>query len=198
VQPQPVDWRIDSRKPSGPTATAIKNQTRFLEKDGRIVIEAPGFMRASSGGGAEWKVIDNLGHWKGAIALFPQIGATFAPDTGPNVDYDIALGASGDFTVALYTSPSLDVVNSGGLRYSIQIDDHEPVVVDLLAGKSNEWAQAVADNIRIGISRHSVGKAGAHRVRISAIDRGTVIQRIIVSRGDLPRSKLGPAATEAR
>jgi Glycosyl hydrolase family 115/Gylcosyl hydrolase family 115 C-terminal domain len=198
VQPSPVDWRIDTRKPSGPGATAIKRQKRFLEKDGRIVIEAPGFMRASNDDGAEWKVIDNLGHWQGAIALFPQIGATFSPGTGPSVDYDIALGASGDFTVALYASPSLDVVNSGGLRYSIQIDDHEPVVVDLLAGKSNEWAQAVADNIRIGISRHSVGKAGAHRVRISAIDRGTVIQRIIVSRGDLPRSKLGPAATEAR
>lgn len=198
VMPSPVGWTPETQKRSGPNARAISGQSAFLEKDGWIVIDAPDFMRSAASGGGEWKVIDNLGHWKGAISAFPQAGASYAPGEGPVVEYDIALGEPGDVSIAVYASPSLDVLNRGGLRYAISIGDGPVMVADLMAGVANKWDRAVADNIRIATTRHSTAKAGPQTIRIWAIDPGAVIQRIIVTRGNLPRSKLGPGGFAPR
>lgn len=198
VMPDAVSWRPEAVSLKGPNAKAVKGKKRFLEKDGTIVIDAPDFARAGSADTGAWKVIDNLGHWKGAVTLFPQTGASYEIGKGPSVEYDIALGAPGEFSVAVYASPSLDVLNRGGLRYGVSLDDSAPVIADLMVGDANVWGKAVADNIRIAITKHRTDKAGPHVIRVWGIDPGVVIQRLIVTRGDLPRSKLGPVSFSAR
>lgn len=198
VIPGAVSWMPEIVVRLGPNAKAVNGQKRFLEKDGMIVIDAPDFARAGSAGSGAWKVIDNLGHWKGAVTLFPQIGASYDAGKGPMVEYDIALGAAGEFSVAVYASPSLDVLNRGGLRYAVSIDDGLPVIADLMVGDANKWEKAVADNIRIAVTQHQADKAGTHTVRVWGIDPGVVIQRIIITRGELPRSKLGPVSFTTR
>lgn len=198
VMPDAVNWKPEASKRKGPSTKAVKGQKRFLEKDGMIVIDAPDFARAGSSDAGAWKVIDNLGHWKGAMTLFPQNGASYETGKGPSVEYDIALGAPGGFSVAVYASPSLDVLNRGGLRYAISVDDGAPVVGDLMTGDANKWEKAVADNIRIAVTKHAAKKAGPHKIRIWGIDPGVVIQRLVVTRGELPRSKLGPVSTTPR
>lgn len=192
VMPAAVDWTPESAQRTGPSAKAVKGKRRYLERNGLVVIEAPNFAQANSVGSGAWEVIDNLGHWKGAVALFPQAGVSYDIGKGPSVDYDISLGAAGEFSLAIYASPSLDVHGRGGLRYAISVDDGPPVFGDLMAGDANKWQTAVADNIRIAVTKHQVSKAGPHKIRIWGIDPGVVIQRLIVTRGDLPRSKLGP------
>ncbi len=194
VMPDAVSWKPETLVRKGPSAKAIKGQKRFLEKNGLIVIDAPDFARAGSAGPGAWKVIDNLGHWKGAVTLFPQAGASYQAGKGPSIEYDIALGAAGEFTIAVYASPSLDVLNRGGLRYAVSIDDGAPVIADLMVGDVNVWGKAVADNIRIAVTKHQVAKAGSYKIRIWGIDPGVVIQRLIITRGELPHSKLGPVS----
>jgi len=194
IMPAAVNWKPEAAQRKGPSAKAVKGQRRFLERNGLIVIDAPDFAQANSVGSGAWKVIDNLGHWKGAVSLFPQAGASYGAGNGPSVDYDISLGAAGEFSVAVYASPSLDVLSRGGLRYAISVDDGAPVTGDLMAGDANKWGTAVADNIRIAVTKHQASKAGPHKIRIWGIDPGVVIQRLIVTRGDLPRSKLGPVS----
>lgn len=198
VMPGAVSWKPEAVTRKGPSAKAVKGQKRFLEKDGLIVIDAPDFARAGAAGSGTWKAIDNLGHWKGAVTLFPQTGASYEAGKGPNVEYDITLGAAGEFSVAVYASPSLDVLNQGGLRYAVSVDYSPPVVGDLTAGDANVWGKAVADNIRIAVTKHQVDKAGSHIIRVWGMDPGVVIQRLIVTRGDLPRSKLGPVGFTPR
>ena len=200
VMPDAVSWKPEVLKREGPNARAVKGQKLFLEKDGWIVIDAPDYSRvdpAGAGAGA-WKVIENLGHWKGAITLFPQTGASYAPSKGPGIEYDIALGAAGEISIAVYASPSLDVLNRGGLRYAVSVDDGKPVVGDLMVGDINQWGRAVADNIRIAVTKHRITRAGQHKIRIWGIDPGVVIQRLVVTRDDLPRSKLGPVSYSTR
>jgi hypothetical protein len=198
VMPDAVSWKPETSVRKGPSAKSVNGQRRFLEKDGMIVIDAPDFSRADAAGIGAWKAIDNLGHWKGAVTLFPQTGTSYELGKGPSVEYDITLGAAGEFTVAVYASPSLDVVNRGGLRYAVSVDDGAPVIADLMVGNANNWANAVADNIRIAVTKHRVADAGRHKIRIFGIDSCVVIQRLIVTRGDLPRSKLGPARFSAQ
>lgn len=194
VIPDAVTWRPETLKHTGPSAKAIDGQKMFLEKDGLIVIDAPAFARAISAGSGAWKAIDNLGHWQGAVTLFPQTGASYEVSKGPSIEYDIALGATGQFSVAVYASPSLDVLSRGGLRYAVSVDDGPLVAADLMTGDTNAWGNAVADNIRITVTDHQANKAGPHTIRIWGIDPGVVIQRLIITRGDLPRSKLGPVS----
>lgn len=198
VMPDAVSWRPEALKHKGPSAKAVKGQKRFLERDGMIVIDAPDFARAAAAGSGAWKVIDNLGHWKGAVTLFPQTGASYETGKGPSVEYDIALGASGEFSVVVYASPSLDVLNRGGLRYAVSVDDGAPVIGDLRTGDANKWGKAVADNIRIAVTKHKAESAGPHKIRVWGIDPGVVIQRLVVTRGELPRSKLGPVSFSPR
>jgi Glycosyl hydrolase family 115/Gylcosyl hydrolase family 115 C-terminal domain len=198
VVPDAVSWRPETITRKGPSAKAVKGQKRFLEKNGIIVIDAPDFARAGSSDNGAWKVIDNLGHWKGAVTLFPQTGAPYEIGKGPSVEYDIAFGAAGEFSVAVYASPSLDVLNRGGLRYAVSVDDGAPVIGDLMTGEANVWGKAVGDNIRIAVTKHAVKKAGPHKIRIWGIDPGVVIQRLVVTRGELPRSKLGPVSFSPR
>jgi Gylcosyl hydrolase family 115 C-terminal domain len=195
VMPEAVSWRPEAVTRKGPSAKAVKGEKCFLEKNGIIVIDAPDFARAEATSAGNWKVIDNLGHWKGAVTLFPQTGASYETGQGPSVDYDIALGAAGEFSVAVYASPSLDVLSRGGLRYAVSVDGGPPVIGDLMVGDANKWDKAVADNIRIAVTKHQAAKAGPHTIRIWGIDPGVVIQRLIITRRDLPRSKLGPVSS---
>ena len=194
VMPDAVSWRPETVTRKGPSAKAVKGEKRFLEENGMIVIDAPDFTRTETTTAGNWKVIDNLGHWKGAITLFPQTGASYGAGKGPSVEYDIALGAAGDFSVAVYASPSLDVLSRGGLRYAVSVDGGPHVIGDLMAGDANKWEKAVADNIRIAVTKHVADKPGRHTIRIWGIDPGIIIQRLIVTRSDLPRSKLGPVS----
>lgn len=198
VLPDPVSWRPDRKVRSGPDAAAVPARKLYLEKDGIIVMDAPSHTHAGSAGAATWRTIPNLGHWTGSVTVLPQAGSSFAPGAGPYLDYEIALGAAGDFSVAVYASPSLDVLGTGGLRYAVSIDDGPPVVADLMTGDANVWGKAVADNIRIAVTQHRAEGPGPMRVRLWAIDRGVVIQRLIVTRGALPRSKLGPVGFTPR
>jgi hypothetical protein len=198
VMPDVVSWKPETLVRKGPSAKAMKGQKRFLEKDGMIVIDAPDFARVESSVLGAWKIIDNLGHWKGAVTLFPQTGASYDAGKGPSVEYDIALGAAGEFSVAVYASPSLDVLNRGGLRYAISVDDGPPEIGNLMKGDVNKWEKAVADNIRIAVTEHVAAQSGRHTIRIWGIDPGVAIQRLVVTRGELPRSKLGPVSSKTR
>ena len=61
-------------------------------------------------------------------------------------------------------------------------DGPAPLAADLLSGPDNRWDKAVADNIRLGLTQHGVQGAGPHRLRLWAVDRGVVIQRVVITR----------------
>ena len=75
----------------------------------------------------------------------------------------------------------------------MSIDDGPPQIVNLLAGETEaSWGRAVADAIRIGRSRIEVASAGRHIVKLWLVDPNVVFQRLLLTRGALPRSYLGP------
>jgi hypothetical protein len=61
------------------------------------------------------------------------------------------------------------------------------------SGESDaNWARWVANNANVQSTRHHLDVGGQHVVKIWLIDPGLVVQRVVVSRGDLPASYLGP------
>jgi hypothetical protein len=167
--------------------------TRFVEADGVLAIEAEHYARAVPAGGTRWRVIPGLGRTLSAVTPWPQIAASAAPGAGARLEYDIWLDAPGELILTVVASPSLDVTGGRGLRYAVSIDDAAPQLVDLWAGTTQaDWNRAVSDAVRLTASRHRVAAAGRHMVRLWMIDPGVAIQRLVLARGALPPSYLGP------
>jgi hypothetical protein len=176
----------------------VVNRTRqapgtYVEADDHVAIEAGHHAASAPVAGVAWTTIPNLGRWGSALTPLPIHPAAFAPGAGPSIDYRITLWQPGPVDLTVIASPSLDVVGKRGLRYAIAIDNEAPQVVDLdKSASEQEWAKAVADNMWRGVSHHKVAAAGAHRVRIWAIDPGVVIQRLVVGRPGYTMGLLGP------
>ena len=54
------------------------------------------------------------------------------------------------------------------------------------------WEDDVADAVAIHATRHVVDRAGPHTVKVWRIDPGVVVQRVMLVRGEMPDSYLGP------
>jgi len=165
----------------------------YVEAGDHVAIEAAHHGASAPAAGVSWTTIPTLGRWGSSITPLPIHPAPFKPGAGPSVEYKVTLWKPGAVDVTVLASPSLDVVGKRGLRYAIAVDNEAPQVVDLdRSANPQEWAKAVADNMWRGVSHHRVAAAGAHRVRIWAIDPSVVIQRVVVARPGYTMGLLGP------
>jgi hypothetical protein len=171
----------------------------FIEADGHVTFDATHFARSAAIGQTGWTVIPQLGRTGSAITVLPQAFASFEAGAGPSVEFPVHLHSSGEVTIELIASPSLDVIGGRGLRYAIAIDDEPPQVLDLLAGDNERaWGRSVIQAARIGRSRHNIAAPGAHVVRLWAVDSGVVVQRLTIATRELPQTALGPPASQHR
>ena len=170
----------------------------FVEAGGPLAIEAQHPVQAVAGGGVSWTTIPALGRTLSGVTAYPATAPSSAPGQGAYLDYAVDLAAAGDFDLRVVTAPSLDFRGGKGLRYAVSLDGGAPVIVNLHEGETGAgegqkvWEKAVADNARIQVVRLTAGKAGAHRIRLWRMDPGVVFERLVISRGDLPESSLGP------
>ena len=66
------------------------------------------------------------------------------------------------------------------------------------SGESNlVWERAVASNIILKTSQHTVAAAGAHVLKFWRVDPGVVLEKLVLSQGELPATYLGPPETAA-
>jgi hypothetical protein len=177
--------------PLGPISASPAHGA-FVERHGRIDIDAAHWSKTRAQGGASWQVVPQLGRSGSAVTLVPQDAATAAPGHGAVLDYAVSLAAPGPVLVQVIAAPSLDTSGAGRLRYGVAIDDAPPVTVNLLAdGSDAAWERSVIAAARLGTSTHQVS-AGRHVVHIFAIDPGLVIERLTVSRAPIDPLALDP------
>jgi len=190
--PTPTD-----KDPIGPFDVPI-GVHGFVERDGIVAIEAPHYTRAVTANGVAWKTIPNLGRTVGAVTAFPVTAQSQAPGKGPHLDYDVWLRAGGDLTLQIITAPTLDFRGNGKLRYAVSIDDQPPQIVNLAANDDRAWAQAVSQNAWIKEVPIHVDRSGQHVIHLWLVDPGVDFERLVLFRGELPKSYLGPPESERR
>jgi hypothetical protein len=176
----------------------------FIEGNGVVSMEAEHFARAVATNGVRWQRIPDLGRTLSAVTPMPVTMPAQTPGGGaPRLEYDVFLFDSGTVKVHAYVSPSLDVTARGGLRYAVSFDDEAPQIVDLHADGSSSgrtdgnraWEQGVADAIKVLVTQHALARPGAHLLRFWAVDPGVVLQKLVISAGDLPQTYLAPSAS---
>jgi hypothetical protein len=180
-------------------AAAAGTGAGFKEHNGYVSMEAEHYSKAVGAGAITWQRLPDLGRTLGAVTTFPVTAAPQAAPGGqsPHLEYRVTLTQAGPLTVRAYLAPTLDFMNSHGLRYAVSIDDEAPQIINLHTGLKPDngnrpWEQAVADNIIIKTSQHKVAAAGPHVLKFWRVDPGVVLEKLVVSRGELPASYLGP------
>ncbi|SNR67387.1 glycosyl hydrolase 115 family protein [Hymenobacter mucosus] len=176
----------------------------FQESNGYVSIEAEHYTKAVTTGPVTWQHLPDFGRTLGAVTSFPVTAAPQATPGGqsPHLEYTITMQQAGPVTVRAYLAPTLDFTNDQGLRYAVSIDDETPQVINLHTGLKPDngnrpWEQAVAESILIKTSQHNLATAGTHTLKFWRVDPGVVLERLVVSHGELPASYLGPPESPA-
>jgi len=167
-----------------------------------VALEAENYTQAIGAGPITWQRLPDLGRTAGAVTSLPATAAPTAAPGGssPHLEYRFTLPQAGAVTVRAYLAPTLDFTNTTGLRYAVSIDDEAPQLINLHTGMvadngNRPWEQAVAQNIILKTSQHTLATAGAHTLKFWRVDPGIVLEKLVVSPGELPATYLGPPAT---
>lgn len=165
----------------------------FVESAGPLAIEAEHYARASSAQGVDWSIIPNLGRTLSGVTSYPATSGPSEPGKGAMLEYLVDFEKAGPVDLTVLVSPGLDVTGGTGPRFAVSIDDAAPVMVNTIPDPSEKaWDKAVADNVRSLTTSLAIPSAGAHRVRLWRVDPGVVFQRLVISRGTVAVSYLGP------
>ena len=170
----------------------------FIESHNVISIEAEHFVKNISKTKVQWKVLKNYGRTLSGIKMFPTTESFDNIDDSPYLEYSIKLNEDAEYDLSVYTSPANNIQIDKRLKYAVQFDDENPVIVnslseDFIAGDYNNesWCRGVLDNIRISKTNHKLNK-GIHTLRFYGLDGGIVLEKLVLSNGKLPYSYFGP------
>ncbi|MEZ0538062.1 glycosyl hydrolase 115 family protein [Fibrella arboris] len=178
--------------PASPKPAEVKG---FVESNGYISIEAEHPSRVVETASVKWQLIPDIGRTAAGMTIAPVTTPSVETPSGtsPRLEYAVYLADSGTVQVQTYLSPSLNFNDNKGLRYAISFDDEMPQVINIHANETDKrWEKSVADNIRIVLSQHKLAKAGVHTLKIWLVDPAVVIQKLVISRGVVKPSYLGP------
>jgi len=193
-------------------------EAEFVRPEGYVVLQADAFkenvpvaLRETVGEqekifAAQFRVIPNYGRSDAAVKVLPitmetgkQFDATGSVTNLPYLEYEFVVSEDAEYTIRTYLAPSNNLDGDKvELRYALQADAAEPMVVNALpkgyiAGDywEPQWCRAVIINAHINESKCKLA-AGTHKLRFYGIDAGVVLQKIVIYRGELPQSYLGP------
>lgn len=170
----------------------------FVEAHNVVSIEAEHMVKSIAKGGNKWTVLKDYGRTLSSVKVLP-VGVSFEKtEDAPYVKYSLLVNEDADYTLTVYAAPTNNLQNDTRLRYAVGFDDEEPMVKDILqsdfvAGDYNNihWCRAVLDNVQLSKTNHKLTK-GVHTLRFYAVDAGVVLQKLVLSRGELPESYFGP------
>jgi hypothetical protein len=170
----------------------------FTESNGYVSISSVNYTKAVTSGDAIWQVLDNFGRTSTAITLFPAtISNQEAADNAPHLEYKVNLSDTGKVKVLAYLSTTIDYSGSKGLHYAVAFDNEKPQIINSTLKKPGEsWvnnnsASVMMNNIRIESSAHTISKKGIHTLKFWIINKGLILEKLIIDCGGLKQSELG-------
>ena len=166
----------------------------FTMKDGTVTMEAEHFFAATPAPETEWVVIPDMGRTRSAVALTPYT----KPVEGAELIYRWNGQKLSNVEVSVVTKSTLDFLNKGGLTFTVQLDDSEPVVVNFNE-KLNEKPENIYSVYYPTVARRVVeskvqmqGAAteGEHTLILRPQDPAIVFEKIVVTTTSLPKTYL--------
>jgi len=164
-----------------------------------ISIEAEHFTDRNDKSRCGWMVIRGLGKTGDSVSVFPNTARSFANllADSPSLEYKIIVKNSADFTADFDLVPTQPLVPGNGLRLAFSVDGGEPQIVTIdkdTEVSSRKWSLNILNESTVGTSKIHLEK-GSHVLRLFAVDTGVVVDKIVLSSGELAPSYFGPTET---
>ena len=165
-----------------------------------ISIDAKDATKNLSVNNVMWKSISDYGRVESAMSIFPVTASSILPpNAAPQLVYPVWVPATGTIDVTLILGPVMDFVPDRGMRIAASFDDEVPQVLDIFSNRSAEtflsdnwWSVFTKNNARYLRSSHTLSTSGSHQLKITMVDPGIVLQKIILTNAKLPESYFGP------
>lgn len=192
-------WQQPARNMMPDVQTLPENDCKarkcvFLESGGCISIESTHYTRLINTKDVKWEVIPDLGKTCSAITTIP-VTHTSQTDASNSacLEYDIDLHSTGEATLTLFLSPTLNFNENRGLSYAVSLDNGPEQVVNFNQKYDqrlhDKW---LASSIIESKTKHFISTSGLHTIRFRPIDPGIVLQKLVLDTGGVLPSYLGP------
>lgn len=170
----------------------INDFSGFIECDGYISLDAENFTKKIEPGGYKWLILNGLGYSGKSLMIscnnIQWNNKTRILNDKPAVEFDFYTFSAGDAHVNVYCLPSHPLDTSFRMRIALSVDDAKEQVFDYCTfGRSETWKQNVLGNMTAVHAKYKIPVSGKHTLKITALDPGVVIDRIIIDLGDLKR-----------
>ncbi len=156
---------------------------------GALAFEAEHFTRKQDGAAVQWTIIPELGRTLSGLTTYPVTASV----EGAWVEYDFINSSSDSATVIVRLAPTLNYIPAGQ-RLAIRLDN-EQQVININGHYRGELGQWQKDHI-IDIKASFACSKGQHTIRLTPLDNGIVIEKIMIDLGGLLPSFLGPEETQ--
>lgn len=166
----------------------------YVEANGYVAIEAEHFYDRVSRGGAEWKVLTQLGRSGDSVKVFPDVSPSVTSDyatTAAQLDYKIYFLTTGTFPITVFRIPTLNT--TGSCRLALGLDSG--AAQTLKGAHSTDdaaWSNNVIEHIEKLSGTIQVTTPGYHTLHVWKVDPSIALDRIVIDTGKLKPSYLGP------
>ena len=174
----------------------------FAEDNGVIVMEAENFSGLSNTATANWQRLAGLGRAGDAMGTYPITILPFSETDKktPTLEYVFSSTSLGEAEVLVYCLPTQPISSEYQVRFSVTVDDQLPTVMneklkEEMDELNREWQTNVLSAVSVQTCKINLGQPGKHVLKVSMIDPGVVIDKIVINTGGLKPSYFGPNET---
>jgi hypothetical protein len=171
----------------------------FIESNGYVSINAVNYSDAISREGYSWHRLDNYGKIGSGLTLFPAtMPKQEATKSASHLEYKVFLKDTGAVNIQVYLGSTIDYTGGKGLHYAISLDDQTPQIINSTLKRPGEfWVnnnndKVMMDDVRVDQSVLKISKPGKHILKFRVIDKGLIVQKLVIDCGGVKPSELGP------
>lgn len=174
----------------------------FFERDGIIAIEAEHFAENVPYGAHRFEKLTDYGKTLSSMKIYPTIGNFDEIGKAPCLVYSVYVKEAGEYFLKAITAPGNNLENGRTMRYAVSAGENGLQIGDTVPsenyaigggawGSPKNWSEGVLNNCHYGITTHQLN-AGVNEIRYYGVEAGLSLQKLILYRGELPESYLGP------
>lgn len=173
----------------------------FVERDGIVAIEAGHFSDNIPYGEYAFTKLSAYGKTDSSMKIYPTTANFDEIGKAPCLTYSVYVKEAGEYSLRVVTSPGNNLEHGRTMRYAVSAAGGDVVTGDTILAEDyrigggpnrpHTWTEGVLDNCHYGITKHRLD-AGVNEIRFYGVEAGLALQRLVLYRGELPHSYLGP------
>ena len=173
----------------------------FIERDGMVSIEVAHYTEKAAFEGYDFKELEGYGKTLSSMKIYPCDRNFDEIGKAPCLTYRVYVEEAGVYMLKTITAPTNNLEDGRTMRYAAQIGNGEIKVGDTIPKENynigggpwerKSWSMGVLNNSHYGITGHDL-EAGYNEIHIYGVEAGLALQKLVLYRGGLEESYLGP------